>query len=61
VGKVILSLDDIETCYAWFLNTIAGVFNRCLLEIVDQIRLDVNVNMDDEHDVSSFDVNRFGS
>jgi hypothetical protein len=45
VGGVIELLDDVKPGYARFTDAVAGIFQTGFLEILNALRLNVNVNM----------------
>ena len=54
VCRIIRLLDHIKARDAWLLDAVASVFDRRLAKGLHTFRLDVRVNMDDEHFGFSF-------
>ena len=46
---VISLLDHIRPGDAGFPNAVAGIFNGCFAESLNELRFDVNMDMDNEH------------
>ena len=50
-GRIVELLDDIESRDTWFANTGGCIRDRSFLECVDKLGLNLNFDVNDEHEL----------